>query len=368
MSPQEPPNPLNAPSEQRTARRRRPVALLDGVRRQRLDSAAGASGGSAVRSQSRGASPLTARSPDVAAAWPRSRRSAELLLLVVVLSWSFNFTALKYALGHGFAPLALAPLRWGMAALAFVGLTWHREGSLRLARRDFALVAAAAIVGVGLNQITFVYALRLTTASTVALVFGLLAVLMSLMSHLGGLERLRLRHWLAAALSAAGVALVALGADGGIGGDLGGILLALATVASFAVYSVVIFPLTKRYSPNRLNAVSTLVGSAFLFATAPVQLAHQDWSAPSLLAWGALLYASLGAVVLGSGLWLVAIRRVGPGRAGLYANIQPFLGAVLAVAILSESLGTLQVVGGIIIGAAIVLARSHRQESERRPA
>ena len=39
------------------------------------------------------------------------------------------------------------------------------------------------------------------------------------------------------------------------------------------------------------------------------------------------------------------------------ANLQPFFGAVFALAVLSESLGALQVVGGIVVGTGIVLAR-----------
>jgi len=56
-------------------------------------------------------------------------------------------------------------------------------------------------------------------------------------------------------------------------------------------------------------------------------------------------------------MWFTAVERVGAARASLYANLQPFLGALFAVLVLSESLGTLQVVGGIVIAAGILLAR-----------
>ena len=60
-------------------------------------------------------------------------------------------------------------------------------------------------------------------------------------------------------------------------------------------------------------------------------------------------------------LWFTAIDRVGPSRASLYANLQPFLGALFALLLLSEKMTALQVVGGLAIAAGIVLAR-------RRPA
>ena len=86
------------------------------------------------------------------------------------------------------------------------------------------------------------------------------------------------------------------------------------------------------------------------------KLAAQNWSIGAL-AWGGVLYGALASAVFGNLLWFKAIDRVGPGRAALYVNLQPFLGAVFAVVVLSESLGLLQVAGGVVVGAAILIAR-----------
>jgi drug/metabolite transporter (DMT)-like permease len=59
-------------------------------------------------------------------------------------------------------------------------------------------------------------------------------------------------------------------------------------------------------------------------------------------------------------LWFTAIDRVGANRASLYANLQPFLGALFAVLTLNETMGTLQIVGGAVIAAGILLARQRR--------
>ena len=287
---------------------------------------------------------------------PPGRLPADALLLATVLLWSFNFTAIRYAVSHGFAPLTFAPVRWAIAAAAFSAVTWRREGSLRVSRRDLALLAVLASIGLWVNQVALTYAVRLTTASTVALLFGTLPVFVGLFSHAARVERLRARHWAATAVSFTGVALVALGGGGKLSAHVGGVLLALVTAASFAAYSVGVVPLMQRYSPYRISAVTALVGAALLGGTGSWQLAKQDWHVGAL-AWGALLYGALVAVGLGNLLWFKAIDRVVPGRAAIYLNLQPFLGAVLALAVLSESLGALQVVGGIVVGTGIVLAR-----------
>ena len=51
--------------------------------------------------------------------------------------------------------------------------------------------------------------------------------------------------------------------------------------------------------------------------------------------------------------WFRSIHRIGPAKATLAANLQPFVAAVLAVILLSEPLGLLQVLGGLLIAAEI---------------
>lgn len=56
-------------------------------------------------------------------------------------------------------------------------------------------------------------------------------------------------------------------------------------------------------------------------------------------------------------LWFRAVHRIGANRATLAANLEPFVAAVLAVILLSEPLGWLQVAGGVLIALAILRVR-----------
>ncbi len=282
---------------------------------------------------------------------------AEGFLLATVLLWSFNFTAFRYGVTHGFAPLSYAPLRWGIAGITLVVLASLRGHDLRLGRRDLGVVAAASVAGIVINQVAFAYSLKLSSAATVALVFGTLPIFVSLVAHLSGIERLRRRHWVATGVSFAGVILVAEGATGGLTANLWGILLALVTTSTFAVYSVAISPVVRRNSPLAVNAVSALIGAALLALVCSTVLAGQDWGAVEPLAWAALLYSALASIVLGNVFWFTAIDRAGPGRASLFANLQPFVGALFAVIVLSERLAPVQLAGGCVIAAGIVLGR-----------
>ncbi len=69
------------------------------------------------------------------------------------------------------------------------------------------------------------------------------------------------------------------------------------------------------------------------------------------------MFATVGPLVLTNILWFRSISKIGPARATLAANLQPFVAAVLAVVLLSEPLGFVQVLGGLLIAAGILLAR-----------
>ena len=175
------------------------------------------------------------------------------MLLATVVLWALNLTVTRYILTHGFEPLAYATVRYGAATLIFLGIAIVAERTLRIRRSDVLLVVLAALC-LWLNQLSFVYALEKTSASTIALILGATPIFAALIGLAFGLERLSRRFWLAATVSFAGVGLVALGSSGGLSGDLRGHLLGIATAATWAGYSVAIAPLMERYSASRISA------------------------------------------------------------------------------------------------------------------
>ena len=279
----------------------------------------------------------------------------ELMLLTTVVLWALNLTVTRYILTHGFEPLAYATVRYGAAALIFLGIALVSERTLRIRRRDFGLVALAALC-LWLNQLSFVYALEQTSASTIALILGATPIFAALIGLAFGLERLSGRFWLAAAVSFAGVGLVALGASGGVSGDTRGTLLGIATAATWAAYSVAIAPLMERYSASRISAVVLSLGWILIALVGAPQALEQDY-ALGWEVWLLLVFATLGPLVTTNVLWFRSLHRIGASRATLVANLQPFVAAVFALVLLSEEMTLLQVVGGILIAAGILTAR-----------
>jgi drug/metabolite transporter (DMT)-like permease len=283
------------------------------------------------------------------------------MLIATIVIWSLNFTVTRYVLQRGFQPLAYSSVRYGIAATLFAAFTYGYEGSFRVRRRDVVLLVGAAAVGIWLNQLSYVYAIRLTNASTTALILGATPIFAALIALAFGLERVSRWFWAATVVSFAGVALVAAG-SGGVSGDIKGDLLGVATAATWAAYSVAIAPLMRRYSPYRISAIVLMIGWLAVAATGAPQLASQDFDLGWKI-WALLAFAVLGPLVLTNILWFKAVDRVGPSHATLFANIQPFIAVVFAVLLLSEHISWLQIVGGVAIGIGIAMARVRREEA-----
>ncbi len=286
------------------------------------------------------------------------------MLLGTVLLWALNVTVTRYVVTHGLKPLAYGTIRYFAATALFWCFTWQRERSFRIRLADWMLVALAATL-IFVNQVCFVVSVHETNASTVALMLGATPVIIGVITSLLGMESLAASFWLGAALAFVGVGLVALGGGGGLSGNLGGDLVAICAAATWAGYSVAIAPLMRRYSPFRISALVLGLGWVRLALVSVPQLREQDWGGLGWAVWLAVGYAILGPLFLTNILWFTAINRVGPSRAALFANLQPFFAVLFALVLLSEHLSRWEIVGGLAIAAGIALERLRRREPQR---
>ncbi len=277
------------------------------------------------------------------------------MLLSAIGLWSLNLSASRYILTHGFQPLAYSTVRYALAALIFIGIALVAERSLRIARRDLLVVVCAGIA-VWINQIGFVYALKTTSASVIALILAATPIFAALIGLAFGTERLPRRFWLGAALSFLGVGFVALGAGGELGGDVGGVLLGILTAATWAVYSILVTPLMQRYSPSRISAIVLSISWIGIALVGLPQTRSQNWQL-GWEVWALLVFATLGPLVVTNILWFKSLDRIGASRATLATNLQPFVAALFAVVLLGETIDAVQIIGGLMIGAGILAAR-----------
>jgi drug/metabolite transporter (DMT)-like permease len=280
------------------------------------------------------------------------------MLFGTVLLWALNITVTKYMFQHGWHPLAYGTIRYFVAIALFWCFTYYRERSFRIARKDMWLVLLAAAM-IFLNQLAFVYGIKLAHASTVALLLGTTPIFIGLISLALRLEHLARAFWIGAGITFGGVALIAI-ANGSVGSSLNGTLISIGTALTWACYTVAIAPLMRLYSPFRISALVLAIGWVPLALVSVPQLGEQHFSF-GWKVWLGFGYAVIGPLFLTNILWFTAIDRVGASRASLFANLQPFFAVVFALLVLSESLHAMEIAGGFLIFAGIAFERLSRR-------
>lgn len=292
----------------------------------------------------------------------KGRASAEIALFVTVVIWSLNFTAVKVGVGF-IPPLAFSVTRFAVGATVTVLVTLRLQGRPHFRRADLPYLLFAAVIGITVNQAAFVGSLHETTASNAALLIGTVPVWTSVIAILGRQERLALHHWIGVAVGLVGVVLIVFGGSRGEAGSptFLGEVLALVTAASWALYTVLIRPLMARYSALSISSFMMVAGTVALVPFALPDLLATSWAAVPGQAWLGLLYAALLSVSLTNILWFTAIGRVGASRAAIYTYLEPFLGVMFATLLIGERATGLQLLGGVVVIAAIVVARPRRE-------
>lgn len=290
---------------------------------------------------------------------------AEVAVVVMALIWGVNYSVIKYGMGL-VPPLAYNGVRVALAAvaLAFIAAIW---GGTAPSKRDvFALLALGAL-GNGVYQIFFAEGISRTRAGEAALVVGASPALIALIGRIRGVERVNKRGALGIALSMFGVGLIVLGraASGAAaqGGSLLGDLLVLCGAVCWAVYTIFLVPYTTRVSGWYIVFLSMLGGSVVILAAGMPQILALDWTTVPRSAWAAIVYGSLGALVIAYILWYRGVKVLGPTRTALFANLQPLIALLVAWLTLHETPTASQVVGAVTIVTGVLLTRVPASEA-----
>ena len=292
-------------------------------------------------------------------------------LVAAAALFAVNGTVSKVILASGLSALRLTELRCAGAAaglgLILLVVAPHR---LRIARREVPLLAAYGVAGVALTQFFYFVAITRMPVSIALLLEYTAPVMVALWARFVFKEPVRNRVWAALGLAIAGLALVA---EVWQGSTLDGLGVAAALAAGVALAT---YYLLGEHSADHRDPLSTTFW-AFVFASLLWAVVQPWWSFPyadttgstgllgnlasiSLPLW--VLMTSM--VVLGTiapfVLVLSGLHHLPATRVGMIGMLEPVLAGVVAWAWLGEALSPVQLVGGGVVLAGIILAQTSR--------
>lgn len=313
-------------------------------------------------------SSLAEKLPDAApAAAPPARLVPAPVIVALVLVQLFFGTlpiAVKVALRE-LTPPALALLRVSGASLLFVVLQRVFVRERIRGRRDYLALASYAVFGVIANQLLYITALSLTTATAAQMMVAAGPALTLLAAIVLGKETATRLKWTGIAVAASGAVYLVSARGAGMGSAPGN-LLALLNVASYSVYLVISRGLLRRYD------ALTVITWVFVFGTigiipwgiAPLlrEIGHArpaTWAAMAFI----IVFPSVGAYWLN----VYALKRVESSVVSVFVYLQPVITALIAVPTLHEHVSARLVPAALLIfsGVAVTLWEGRRERLRR---
>lgn len=274
-----------------------------------------------------------------------STRTGVLLALAAAFMWGVSGAVAADAFGE-VSPARVAEARALITTAVLVPVAWwrgllHPKGGLGW---FFVLGANLALVNV-----TFYWALDLLGVGPGATIQFLGPILVLVWMVVAEGRHVRPSAWAAAVVALFGVFLVT-GAWQLEGSDWIGVGAGLASAVTFASYLVLGERLSHRFS------IITLMTWGFVFASLIWVVVQPLWTFPTDLSgkvWAQLLWVGLIGTTLPFFASFAALQRVASGIVGVIATTEPVFAAAAAWVLLSQQLSAIQIVGGLLVLAAV---------------
>lgn len=274
-------------------------------------------------------------------------------LFLTAVFWGATFIAGRHV-SQDMGPFTIAFLRFVMASVLLLSLTWRKEGRFpRLTWRQLMLVALLGLTGVFTYNVLFFKGLHLIEASRASLIVATCPAFIVVASALFLREKLGLVQTIGIPLSVLGAAVVISQGDlrriltGGVGP---GELCILGCVLCWAAYSLIGKAAMRRLSPLVSVSYSSAIGALALAAPAAMEGPAKNLGHASPADWASIAYLAVFGTVLGFVWFYEGVRLIGATRAGLFINFVPISAVILAALMLGEP-----ITWSLAIGAVLVL-------------
>ena len=295
--------------------------------------------------------------------------------LTILSAFSFGSGALfakpVYALGVGWHVL----MAWRFLVGALLGWAWlllrtkDRASLGRLRRRDVVVSIALGVLYTG-NSASYFAGLETVSASLAALIVYVYPAIVAVIALQVGQPLQGRRAWAALALALVGVALAIGNIDTSAAPPTGGLVLIAASPVIYSIWIV----LSARLSGEARSGAGADAGGGvdplpagvvMLSATAATYwlsaLALGQPVLPAAIpgdAWFGLIGIGIVSTFIAVLAFYGGAHRIGAARASLVSTVEPIWTITLAGLLFGESLGPLQLIGGALILAGVVMSQT----------
>lgn len=284
-----------------------------------------------------------------------------LLAFFAVCVWGTTFVSTKTLLINGLTPTEIFIYRSLLAYVCIVFMAWGRWFASSLL--DELKIIGAALFGGSVYFITENTALQLMQASNVAILISitpLLSTLVGMAFYRSERTKRPERVILGSLVALIGVVIILWEGSNLMAFNVHGTVLAFVAALTWAVYSLLVKDLSKRYSDVFISRkvfgyglVSMAIWVPFFH---PTSFHLEQLIKPTVFF--NLLFLGLIASMLCFTIWNAVVRRIGMVRASNYINFNAIVTFVAAYFLLGETITTIALIGSAAVIFGVWLAES----------
>ncbi|MEL6947581.1 MAG: DMT family transporter, partial [Pseudomonadota bacterium] len=277
--------------------------------------------------------------------------------------WGGNAIAGKLAVGH-ISPMMLTMFRWGIALAIMVVVAWpHLKKDWPIIRENWLYLFLMGAFGYTAFNFCLYSALQYISAINVTLEQSAMPIIIFLLNFLLYRTRVRFLQIVGYLITVVGVVVtvsagdpMSLLASGGRSVSIGDLFM-LCAALFYGGYSVALRAKPKMHWQSFLTALIAAAFPAAIVGAAMEAYAGASQFPVTLQGLLVALYAGIFPSLLSQGFFIRGVEMLGANAAGLYINLVPIFGALLAVAILGEQLFFFHAVAFVLVVGGITLAQ-----------
>jgi drug/metabolite transporter (DMT)-like permease len=280
------------------------------------------------------------------------------LLALTTLFWAGNSIAGKLAVGHA-SPMVIVIIRWAAVLLALsVFMRKQIAADWPAIRPRLIYLLILGTLGFTGFSAALYYALGYTTAINSAILQGGMPLFVFCASFALFGSRVGREQAVGFVLSFIGVIVIA------VRGDFSNVIalninfgdaLMLVAIISYGIYTAALRSKPQMHWTS-LMFILCLGASLSSLPLLALEAAQGGIILPDLQGWAAIAYIVIFPTLLGQVFYIRAVELIGANRAGLFINLLPIWGAILAVTLLGEAFHLYHAVALVVILAGIGLA------------
>ena len=285
-----------------------------------------------------------------------------LMIMAAAIFWGCSATAAKFLLNQHVETILIVQTRVTFSALLLLLFYLiFKPHFLRVKFRDLWRFALLGVVGVAGANFTYYFTIKESTVATAIILQYTAPLLVMAYTTIRGEEKFTLLKLVAAAISLAGCFLAVGAFDTSVLRlSAIGLISGIGSMISFSFLNIYTRHVLQRYN------VWTMTFYAIAFASLFWLLVNPPWSiiaqSPSREAWGGLVVLAIISILIPHLLYFAGMQHVVASRAVITSTLEPVVAMVSAAVFLAELLHPVQIIGAVLVIAAILLLQLRKEE------